>query len=366
MHSMLDRKTLLKNFTIGFLPLLVFIIADELFGLTIGLITAITFGVLETIVTYLKSKVIERFIIFDTGLILILGLISLILQNDIFFKVKPGLIGLILMALLGITAFSNNPIMLKLSSRYMKGIEFTSQQIKLMQKMMRRMFFVFSLHTALVFYAAFFLSKEAWAFVSGGLFYIFIGSMMGFEFLKSLWQRHQLKKKYSKEEWFDLVTRDGKIIGRAPRSTVHGNPELLHPVIHVHIINSVGEIFLQKRAADKDVQPNRWDTAIGGHVHSGESIEHALSREAEEEIGISMADFRPLFRYVMRNDFESELIYGFLLEDNGPFFPNPSEISEARFWTIEEIEKNLGQNIFTPNYEKEFKLLEKLVFQNKY
>jgi len=363
MHSMLDRKTLLKNFTIGFLPLLVFIIADELFGLTIGLITAITFGVLETIATYLKSKVIERFIIFDTGLIIILGLISLILQNDIFFKVKPGLIGLILMVLLGITAFSNNPIMLKLSSRYMKGIEFTSQQIMLMQKMMRRMFFVFSLHTALVFYAAFFMSKEAWVFVSGGLFYILIGSMMGFEFLKSFWQRHQLKKKYAQEEWFDLVTPDGKIIGRAPRSAVHGNPELLHPVIHVHIINSVGEIFLQKRTADKDVQPNRWDTAIGGHVHSGESVEHALSREAEEELGISIADFRPLFRYVMKNDFESELIYGFLLEDDGPFFPNPKEISNARFWTINEIEKNSGQNIFTPNFEKEFELLEKLVLQ---
>jgi len=194
MHSMLDRKTLLRNFTVGFLPLLIFIIADELFGLTIGLITAITFGVLEIIMTYLKNKIIDRFIIFDTGLILILGLISLVLQNDIFFKVKPGLIGLILMALLGITAFSNNPIMLKLSSRYIKGIEFTSQQIEHMQKMMRRMFFLFSLHTALVFYAAFFLSKEVWAFISGGLFYILIGSVMGIEFLRSFWQRHQLKK----------------------------------------------------------------------------------------------------------------------------------------------------------------------------
>jgi isopentenyldiphosphate isomerase/intracellular septation protein A len=363
MQSMLDRKTLLKNFSIGFLPLLVFIIADEFFGLTIGLITAISIGILEITITYIKTKIIERFILFDVGLIIILGLVSLILQNDIFFKVKPGLIGLILMALLGLTAFSDNPIMLKLSQRFMKGIEFTAQQIGLMQKMMRRMFIVFSLHTALVFYAAFFLSKEAWAFVSGGLFYILIGSLMGLEFVKSFWQRHRLKKQYAREEWFDLVSADGKLLGKAPRSAVHGNPDLLHPVIHVHIINSVGEVFLQKRTADKDVQPNRWDTSIGGHVQSGESIEHALSREAEEELGISMASFRPLFRYVMRNDFESELIYGYLLEDNGPFYPNPREISEARFWTIKEIEHNLGKNIFTPNFEKEFKLLGKIVFK---
>jgi isopentenyldiphosphate isomerase len=269
------------------------------------------------------------------------------------------------MALLGVTAFSSNPILLKLSGRYLKGMKFTTQQIDLMQKMMRRMFFIFTIHTALVFYAAFYLSKEAWVFISGGLFYILIGLMMGFEFLKAMWQRYQIKNKYASEEWFDLVTAEGKIVGRAPRSAVHGNPELLHPVIHIHIINSNQGIFLQKRSADKDVQPNRWDTAIGGHVHSGESIDHALSREAEEELGISMADFRPLFRYVMRNDYESELIYGFLLEDDGPFFPNPAEISDARFWTVTEIENNIGQNTFTPNFEKEFELLKKLIFQNK-
>ena len=60
MHSMLDRKTLLTNFSIGFLPLLVFIIADELFGLTIGLITAIIIGLLEIIVTYIKTKAIAK------------------------------------------------------------------------------------------------------------------------------------------------------------------------------------------------------------------------------------------------------------------------------------------------------------------
>ena len=361
---MLDRKTILKNFTIGFLPLLVFIIADEFFGLTIGLITAIAFGLAETIITYIKNKVVDRFILFDTGLILILGLISLVLQNDIFFKVKPGLIGSILVALLGITAFSNNPIMLKLSNRYLKGIEFSAQQIMMMQTMMRRLFYIFLLHTILVFYAAFFLSKEAWAFISGGLFYILIGFMMGIEFVRSLWQRHQQRKKYAQEEWFDLTTPEGKIIGRAPRSAVHGNPDLLHPVIHVHIINTSGEIYLQKRNRSKEVQPDKWDTAIGGHVMSGETIAHALNREAEEELGISMAKFQPLFRYVMRNDFESELVHGFLLEDEGPFYPNPQEISRARFWSVSEIEENLGKNIFTPNFEKEFDLLKKLVFQS--
>jgi len=360
---MIDRKTLLKNFTIGFLPLLIFIIADEFFGLKVGLIIAIGFGVLEALISYWKTKILEKFIIFDTGLTVILGLVSLVLQNDIFFKIKPGLIGLILLVLLGMTAFSKKPILLNLSGRYLKGVEFSADQLIQMQLMARRMFFLFVIHTLLVFYSAFFLSKEAWAFISGGLFYIFIGVIFGVEFLRSLLIRYKYKKRISGEEWFDIVTPDGKIIGKAPRSAVHGNPELLHPVVHTHIINAKNEIYLQKRKEDKEIQPGKWDTAIGGHLQTGESVDHALKREAEEELGISFAEFKPLFRYVMKNEIESELIYGFLLNEEGPFFPNPREISQAKFWSIEDIERNLGKDIFTPNFEKEFLILKKILFE---
>ncbi len=362
---MLDRKTLLKNFTLGFLPLLIFIIADNLFGLTVGLIVAIAFGLGQTVLTYFREKRLDRFLLFDTGLITLLGGVSLVLQNDIFFKLKPGLVELVLVILLGVTAFSSNPVLIHMTGRYMKGVEFSPGQIQQMRVMMRRMFWVFLLHTVLIFYSAFYMSKEAWAFVSGGLFYILMAVLAGVEFLRAYRLRKKIQKQLASEEWFDIVTPEGKIIGRAPRSQVHGNPELLHPVVHVHILNSRGQLYLQKRADNKDVQPGKWDTAVGGHVSSGESIEHALHREAEEELGISFAQFRPLFRYVMRNDFESELVHGFLLRDDGPFYPNPTEISQGRFWNVEEIRQNLGRGIFTPNFEQEFHILERILFQKK-
>lgn len=160
------------------------------------------------------------------------------------------------------------------------------------------------------------------------------------------------------EEWFDIVTPEGRVIGSAPRSVVHGNPLLLHPVVHVHIVNRRNELFLQKRAADKDLYPNYWDTAVGGHVQSGEEVAAALRREAEEELGITRARFEELFRYVMRNDYESELVYAYLLRSEGPFRPNSAEIAEAKFWQWEEIEKNIGKNLFTPNFEQEFAMLK--------
>lgn len=359
---MLDRKTLLKNLSIGFLPLLVFIVADEFLGLTAGLAVAIVFGIGEAFFIYFREKRIDRFILFDTGLIVVLGLVSILLQNDIFFKLKPGLIELILVVLLGVTAFSNNPILIRMTGRYMKGVEFSDEQIQQMRRMMRRMFFLFTAHTILIFYSAYFMSKEAWAFISGGLLYILMGGIMGVEFIRTRLQRRKMVQQLQNEEWFDIVTPKGEIIGNAPRSAVHGNPELLHPVVYSHIINSKGELFLQKRADSKETYPGLWDTGIGGHIRTGESIEHAIHREAEEELGISFANFKLLFSYIMKNDYETELAYVFLLWDEGPFYINRQEISEGRFWRIEKIEDNIGQKVFTPNFEQQFNLLRKSVF----
>ncbi len=57
------------------------------------------------------------------------------------------------------------------------------------------------------------------------------------------------------EEIFPLVDEDGNITGQAPRSVCHNGSKLLHPVIHLHIFNSKGQLFLQKRSPLKDVQP---------------------------------------------------------------------------------------------------------------
>ena len=183
-------------------------------------------------------------------------------------------------------------------------------------------------------------------------------------------QRRKWMQEMANDEWFDIVTPEGKIVGKAPRRVVHGNPKLLHPVVHAHILNSRGELLLQKRSPQKDLYPNSWDTAIGGHVHSGESVEKALLREAEEELGLSLPKYEPLFRYVHSNDYESELVFSFLIQDDGPFYPNPEEISEVRFWNLDEINRQLGKGIFTPNFEQEFQLLlqvlqKRPIFSNK-
>ena len=88
-------------------------------------------------------------------------------------------------------------------------------------------------------------------------------------------------------ELFPVVDECGNIIGSATRGECHGGKMLLHPVVHLHLFDASGNLYLQHRPAWKDIQPDKWDTAVGGHIDLGESVEMALHRETLEELGIS-------------------------------------------------------------------------------
>ena len=365
--NIMDKKTLLKKFSIGFIPLLIFILADEFFETKTALTIAVIVGISEFLYYYIRFKQVEKFVLFDTALIIALGGISILLDNDLFFKLKPALIEFIIVILLGVHSFSSKPLLLMMGQRFMKDMEMNDFQLKQMRKLTTALFYIFLLHVGLIVYAAYFMSNEAWAFISGGLIYIIFALVFAGQWIYMKYFNTVIPKfnSNSDEEIFDIVTQEGKIIGQAPRSAVHGNPQLLHPVVHIHVFNKNGQLYLQKRAKDKEVQPNKWDTSVGGHVHSGETIDKALVREAEEELGIKNTTFQPLYRYVMKNDFESELVYTFKTKYNGPFKINKEEISFGRFWKIKEIKNNLGKNIFTPNFEQEFQLLQQYLNQAK-
>ena len=126
------------------------------------------------------------------------------------------------------------------------------------------------------------------------------------------------------EEIFPIVNTEGEVVGSATREECHAGTFLLHPVVHLHIFNSAGELYLQKRVMTKKIQPGKWDTAVGGHVDYGERIEDALLRETREELGVR--DFTPefLMRYEFRSQIEAELVYIYKCEYDGSKLKSPS------------------------------------------
>ena len=152
------------------------------------------------------------------------------------------------------------------------------------------------------------------------------------------------------EELFEIVNENNEVIGTALRSECHGNPNLCHRTAHVIVLNNNGDMLLQKRAVSKDIQPGKWDTAVGGHLALGETFEQAAVREMNEELGISEdQSLTFLFYMKIRNKIESENVAVFSTVYNGPFKIQKSEIDEIKFWTITELKNKMNKNFFTPN-----------------
>lgn len=158
----------------------------------------------------------------------------------------------------------------------------------------------------------------------------------------------------NKEERFPIVDEEGRVVGSATRGECHSGSKLLHPVVHLHVFNSRGEVYLQKRPEWKDIQPGKWDTSVGGHIDYGEMPEQALVREVREELGIT--DFVPerVGQYVFVSLREREFVYVHRTIYDGPVHPSAEELDGGRFWTLDEIRSAIGENILTPNFESEF------------
>ena len=162
------------------------------------------------------------------------------------------------------------------------------------------------------------------------------------------------QKKDNSQELFPIVDEEGRVVGKATRGECHSGTHLLHPVVHLHVFNSQGDIYLQRRPEWKDIQPGKWDTAVGGHIAYGENPEDALRREVREELGIT--DFAPtaMGKYVFESLRERELVYVHRTIYDGPIQPSQDELDGGRFWSLLEIRDAIGQGILTPNFESEF------------
>lgn len=162
-------------------------------------------------------------------------------------------------------------------------------------------------------------------------------------------------------EMFPIVNEEGETIGCTTRAYAHSGAKPLHPVVHLHVFNERGELYLQKRPEWKDIQPGKWDTAVGGHIDMDETVEEALLRETREELGISGFCPEALGKYVFESKVEKELVNVFRTYFNAPLHPSKTELDGGRFFSPEEIAQRMGKGFFTPNFENEYtKVLQRL------
>ncbi len=84
------------------------------------------------------------------------------------------------------------------------------------------------------------------------------------------------------EELVSIYDEEGRVIGRSGRREAKARGLILGAV-HALVVNSRGEVLLQRRRNDKE-NGGRWDKTVGGHVGAGETFDETVVREAGEEL----------------------------------------------------------------------------------
>jgi isopentenyldiphosphate isomerase len=137
-------------------------------------------------------------------------------------------------------------------------------------------------------------------------------------------------------EYLDIVDTDDKVISKATREDVY-KKSLCHRIVHVLVFNDKNEMALQLRSRHLSFCPNHWSTAVGGHVHSGESYTDAAMREYDEELGVTSEIQNFSKDYYQAENSPNKFVVAFKSQFNGPFNPDPEEVEKADFFSMEEI-----------------------------
>ena len=115
-------------------------------------------------------------------------------------------------------------------------------------------------------------------------------------------------------EFLPIVNERGNIVGRAMYVELHQGSKMLHPVVHLHVINGEGVT----------TRLYWW------HVAFGDTPERTLKRKIAETFGLSGANPKLKRQYIRETKTEKELVYVFTVvsEENLPIPPERKEYVE--------------------------------------
>eukprot|EP01132_Coremiostelium_polycephalum_P001998 gene1998-2460_t len=116
-----------------------------------------------------------------------------------------------------------------------------------------------------------------------------------------------------KIEYIDVLNEDGSSANYAvSRQEVHAKG-LWHRVVHVWLIDSKGNLLIQKRSDNKESFPSTWDISSAGHIESGMTSRETAIKELFEELGI------------LKNDEDLEYLFNakkMYVQQNGKYLDN--------------------------------------------
>ena len=168
-----------------------------------------------------------------------------------------------------------------------------------------------------------------------------------------------IRSKLIQEEWWPIVSNQGKIIGSIQHFTsLNDEKKYMHPVIRVLLIDK-SMVLLTKRTHDDVESPDMWDSSMTNHVKMGETIELCVERAAEEKYALNNFRFMYLSNYTIESKKEKQYAFLFVSCLQTEYKLSPDLLDQTKWWTVNQIEDNLKEGVFSENFIIEFDLLKR-------
>lgn len=344
------------NPVLHFLPLLIFLVVDEFFGMDLA--WKISFPVALILLVYIYLAY-NRIFMWHLLFTLFFVLVCFVSCSQLFLSVPESLEHLgykISIVALLIPYFLFRRKIEKRVPKVVSRLIPMTNNFRELYKVVLKLFLILAFYIigSLVLYSAN-LSNSAYQELLISIYMGLLVFLSIYEVLRVMLIRSNLLR----EEWWPIVNEKGKIIGSVQHvMSLNDENKYMHPVVRVLIIDK-GMILLQKRPVDSAIYSGLWDSAISNHVKMGETVEQCVERTAEERY--SLTNFKYMYLSNYNLELEKELHYAFLFIScqQSDYVINPRFTDQMKWWTQQQIEEEFDNGIFSDNFKIEYDLVKR-------
>jgi len=144
-----------------------------------------------------------------------------------------------------------------------------------------------------------------------------------------------------------LVDENDVAIGSGEKLQVHKDGKL-HRAFSIYVFNSKGELLLQKRNINKYHSGGLWANTCCSHPRVGESLDHAVHRRLQEEMGFDCElTEKTEFIYNVKVDnglTEHEYLHVYVGHFDGTPIANPDEAEDFKWMNLDDIKNDIMIN----------------------
>lgn len=353
------RKQIKESFfnpIFHFLPLLLFLVVDDFYGMTMAWEISFPFALLLLIyVFFAYNRIFAWHLVFTTVFVSSTIIAAFLTLLPIFrgsHEIVSEIVVLVILIVFILFRKQGQKIVLRSMSEF---IPMTNNFNELFQ-----VIWVFVL--VLFFYITGFLIVKT---INGNVYqyqhmlqYIYVGTLF-FLSIYEILRVQIIRSKLLREDWLPIVNEHGKIIGSIQSQiSLNDEKKYLHPVVRILFIDK-SMVLLEKKTEEVAGDNDLWDSTISNHVQVNQTIEQCVEKTVENKYAINGFKYMYLSKYIIESKKEKQYAFLFISCLQSDFKLNSETAQQTKWWTKKQIEENLNSGIFTENFKIEYDLLKR-------